>query len=142
MKRIIIACIAIALASGAVFAQADSGTTAAPAPTAAVIAPAPAPAAAPAAASPAATASAAPITVTASIVRIVPADRAKSAPAKIVVKLADGKQLTLAIDKASTFKKADGKAAKIAGLLAGSKATVVYTAGEKENILVSLTLAK
>jgi hypothetical protein len=129
MKKILIAFVAIAFASGVAFAEAAASTTA--------------PAAAPATTAPAAApAVAAPVALTGTISKVVAADKAKATPEQIVVKGADGKELTFDLDKTSVLKNAAGKAIAVKALKVGEKVNVTYTAGEKANLLVSLEIAK
>jgi hypothetical protein len=125
MKKIMIAFVALAFASAFAFAD----TAAAPAATTA--------------AAPAATAAAAPaVALTGTISKIVAANKAKATPEQIVIKGADGKEVTVDLDKASTLKGADGKAITAKALKAGAKVNATYTAGDKANVLVTLDITK
>jgi len=126
MKKIMIAFVAIAFASAIAFAE----TAAAPAATTT-------PAATTAAAAPAV---AAPVALAGTISKVVAAN--KATPEQIVIKGADGKEITLDLDKASTLKGADGKAITAKALKAGAKVNATYTAGDKANVLVTLDIAK
>lgn len=127
MKKIMIAFVAIAFASAIAFAEtAPAATTAA----------------APAATAAAAPAVAAPVALTGTVSKIVAANKAKATPEQIVIKGADGKEITLDLDKASALKNAAGKAIAAKSLKAGEKVSVTYTAGDKANVLVTLEIAK
>jgi hypothetical protein len=128
MKKIMIAFVAIAFASAFAFAE----TAAAPAATTAA-APAATAASAPAVA---------PVALAGSISKVVAANKAKATPEQIVVKGADGKEITVDLDKASTLKNAAGKAIAAKTLKAGTKVNVTYTAGDKSNVLVTLDIVK
>jgi hypothetical protein len=128
MKKIMIAFVAIAFASAFAFAD----TAAAPAAT---------PAAAPAATAAAAPA-VAPVALAGTVSKVVAANKAKATPEQIVIKGADGKEITVDLDKASTLKGADGKAITAKALKAGAKVNATYTAGDKANVLVTLDIAK
>jgi hypothetical protein len=127
MKKLLIAFVAIAFASAVAFAE----TATAPAATAA--APSATAAAAPVAA---------PVALSGSIVKVIPANKAKATAEQIVVKGADGKEIALDLDKASTLKSAAGKAIVAKSLKAGEKVSVTYTAGDKANLLVTLEIVK
>lgn len=127
MKKIVLALAVVTVASCIAFAETAPAATAAAAP------------AATAAAAPAATA---PVALSGSIVKVIPANKAKATPEQIVVKGADGKEITLDVAKTSTLKSAAGKAIAAKSLKAGEKVAITYTAGDKANLLVTLEIVK